>query len=153
MSSVSFFIYRYFEPIILEIVLGSAMSLFPELFSSSFFNITNGYTNLGTAMMGFMLLAFGIIHLGFFLFLSGKSFPEALQRKGLNYLLTGLLIGDILHIMILAGWVYIRFQTKDVLSPMYYSQFGITFFVMLGRIYVMSNAADFAAYIKGTKEK
>lgn len=144
MPHILFIVFRYIEPWIIEIVLGSLMSFYPRLFSSVFFREINEFTDIAMIFLGFMTLAFGIIHIGLFSFLTRENTSKEIQEfqlKGIATLLKFLFIGDIVHLLILGVRVYYGSFGK-ILVPQYYSQFLFPILLMVGRWYALKNMRE-----------
>lgn len=137
-----FFVFRYVEPLIIEILLGSLMAIYPRFFAGIMFNDLNDYTDITLIFLGFMVLAFGIVHLGFFHILS-KSGDRRFQSIGLKILMICLFLGDIVHILLMGVLIAWKYSDKNIIaSPRYYYQFALPILLMQGRIYVMKNSED-----------
>ena len=135
-----FFVYRYVEPVIVEIFIGFLMALYPRFFAGVIFSSVNDYTDIAMTFLGFMVLVFGIVHFGVFYILS-ISEDKVFQIKGLKILMICLFLGDIMHILLMGILIAWRYDNKNIiLSPSYYYQFGIPILFMQGRIYVLKNA-------------
>ena len=117
------------------------MMFFPRIFSGNFFISSNEYTDIAMIFLGFMMIVFGIIHFGMFYYLTEKTHTEEIQnfkKKGVVFLLNLLLIGDVVHILTMGGFMVWIFHDRNILAvPSYYLQFIITFVFMIGRIYIL----------------
>jgi hypothetical protein len=143
-----FLTFKYVEPLVIEIFFGSLMTMFPRFFAGFMFLQPNDHSDIAIIFLGFMLMAFGIIHFGIFYLLT-KNFDIAnpknyevtrFQKEGLALLMSLLFIGDIAHLAIMGVLIAWRYDEKNILlSPPYYYQFSITILAMLGRIYVLQN--------------
>lgn len=154
MPHVLYIVFRYFEPLILEIILGSLMSFYPRLFSSTFFREINEFTDMAIIFLGFMTLAFGIIHIGLFSFLTKENNSKEIQEfqlKGIAVLLKFLFIGDIAHLLVLGVRVYFGSFDK-ILVPQYYSQFLFTVSLMAGRCYALKYLREIFGFAGKTQK-
>ena len=84
--SLIFFVFRYVEPLIIEILLGSLMAMYPRFFAGVLFNDLNDYTDIVMIFLGFMVLVFGIVHFGIFNILTISN-DRRFQSKVLKILM------------------------------------------------------------------
>ena len=140
--SLIFFVFRYVEPLIIEILLGSLMAMYPRFFAGVLFNDLNDYTDIVMIFLGFMVLVFGIVHFGIFHILTISN-DRRFQSKGLKILMICLFLGDIVHILLMGVLIAWRYNDKNIISsPRYYYQFVLPILLMQGRIYVITEAEN-----------